>query len=259
MKKLIIPILMAATLGGCTPHGKGTPFSKWPLFSNRATAQLENASRQASLAKSPQQALSYYETVYNKYNDEELVAVAYAKALRTSGFPARSIKVLDPHYGSKKVSQEAVIEYIKAHIAAGDYIQAQQLAQARIIFESGDAQKDAKEEYLESVRQARIQKMIEPERPAFNTHQGDPELHNLLGIIYDAQGESEKAEAELRSALSRWQGDRGLVENNLALALAHQGKLEQAMTMISKAFVSEPDRPQIARNLEIIGALYKNK
>ncbi len=257
IKKLSLALIALALVTACTPHGKVTPFSKNTLFNFRSPIDLKEAKRQASIYKNAQKELSYYEVAYNKSPEDDEIALAYAQALRQAGFANRSIVVLEKHYRKWGGSQEIALEYIKAHISAGEFDEAKTLLKKRIAYDALNQQKDIKQEYLAAVREARIQKTIEPERPNFEAPQGDPEYHNLLGVIYDATGHSDKAEIELRNALDRWEGDPGVVENNLALALANQGKLEEAVRFISKAFVAAPDRPQVVRNLEIISALSK--
>lgn len=255
MKKVILPLIAVTMVAGCTPHGKWSPYS---VFNRGSAMELQQASRQAAVAKSPQQALGYYEVVYANNPKDEAVATAYAQALRNAGFAQRGIKILDDHYDADS-SPEAVLEYIKGHIASGQFGAAENLIQARIAADTQDEKDKMVDEYLSAVRHARIQKIIEPERPNFDQPQGNPQYHNLLGVIYDAQGEQAKAEVEFRNALSRWDGEAGVVENNLALNLANQGKVKEAMTVISRAFVAAPDRPQVARNLEIITSLYKGQ
>lgn len=255
MKKLILPVIAVTMVVGCTPHGKWSPYS---TFNRGSALELQEATRQASMAKTPQQALAYYEAVYNNNPRDEVVAITYAKELRKAGFPERGIKVLERKY-SGNPSQEVVLEYMKNYIATGRFDSAEKQLKIRIAREAEDYRDEMVQNYLAAVRHARVQKIIEPERPDFGEPQGNPQYHNLLGVIYDAQGKREKAEVEFRNALSRWDGEKGVVENNLALCLANQGKLEEAMTIISKAFVDAPERPQVARNLEIITALYKGE
>ncbi len=239
---------------GCTPHGLTTPYSK-----KDSALALKEASRQASIAKTPQQALSYYETVYNKNRGDQMVAYSYAKALRGAGFYDRAVRVLDSHYMARDVSQETIFEYIKNHIAAARFQEAQTLLQKRIDIETSQLKKQIMQQYLQDVKQARLERTIEPDRPDFSQIVVHPEYHHLLGVVYDAQGRFSEAERQFRKALSVNIANEAVVKNNLALSLAHQGQIKEAMQLVSQAFILNPERPEIAQNLELITRLYQEK
>lgn len=85
------------------------------------------------------------------------------------------------------------------------------------------------------------------------------EAHHYLGIALDAQEEHKLAETAFRKALEIWEGDPTPVMNNLALNLATQEKLSEAIEMLEKAQAISPERTELERNLRIIRALKETK
>ena len=83
----------------------------------------------------------------------------------------------------------------------------------------------------------------------------ETDTYNLMGVALDAQGNHAEAEKMFRMALDGWQGNPTSVMNNLALSLASQGKFDEALSILRKALVMAPDKPEIARNIDIISQL----
>ena len=74
----------------------------------------------------------------------------------------------------------------------------------------------------------------------------------------DAQGKHPEAERAFRKALDYWQGDPTTVMNNLALNLASQEFLDEAIEILNKAKAISPDRIEVERNLRIVMALQQS-
>jgi Flp pilus assembly protein TadD len=79
-------------------------------------------------------------------------------------------------------------------------------------------------------------------------------LH-LSGIALDGLSRYKEAEEAFRGALDNWEGNPVPVMNNLALNLATQGYIDEAISILERARTLEPDRTEIERNLRIIRAL----
>ena len=71
----------------------------------------------------------------------------------------------------------------------------------------------------------------------------------------DAQKKHQAAEVAFREGLEHWQGDSTPILNNLALNLASQGHLEEALSLIEKAQQLSPSRMDLERNRRIIATL----
>lgn len=249
---------LALTLGlgtvACTSNGE------YQLSEGRTAIKklLIDADIRAKNAQDKEKALAVYADVFKDYSDEPDVAVAYAKALRESGYASKAIDVLSPYFAKKKDNPEIAVEYIKDYLAGGMYPAAENMSQNWIETDI-DRQKAA---YV-------------PPAPPKDTSGADPvpvvepapvfyapyEFYHLTGIAADAQGKLDEGERNFRTALSLVEdkSDRAVIMNNLALNLFNQNKTDAAMKMISEAFVIAPDKPKIARNLELISDVYKSK
>ncbi len=76
----------------------------------------------------------------------------------------------------------------------------------------------------------------------------NPLAHNNLGLALAAQGKMDQAVAQYNEAL-RLKPDYALAHNNLGLALAAQGKMDQAMAQYAEALRLNPDLAQAHNNL----------
>lgn len=76
-----------------------------------------------------------------------------------------------------------------------------------------------------------------------------------LGTALDAQNYHEQAEVAFRRGIDNWKGDPAPIMNNLALNLASQNKLDQAIDMLKKAQEISPGRIELERNMRIINTL----
>jgi tetratricopeptide (TPR) repeat protein len=76
----------------------------------------------------------------------------------------------------------------------------------------------------------------------------NPLIHNNLGLALAAQGKLDQAMAHYAEAL-RLEPDFAMAHNNLGIALAAQGKLDQAMAHFAKALRLQPDYAEAHNNL----------
>lgn len=167
-------------------------------------------------------ALRMLERAYRENPGPE-TATAYARALRKSGYANRAAIILGPFAVEAEASTELRTEYAAVQLELGRWAAAEETA-ASAVRDDPDSPKAAR-------------------------------AYHLLGVALEAQGRHAEAERAFRRALSLWEGDPAPVENNLALNLAAQGKLEEAERILLKARADNPNRPDIARNLRMIESL----
>lgn len=165
----------------------------------------------------PQAALTYYEPLYKTRSTETEIALGYGQALRQTGNAQRAVVVLATHARKKNPDPGIVLEFAAANAAVGRY--------------------DIAQEFAEKLK----------EDPLYG-----PRARHILGVALDAQGNHKAAEQAYRDALLRWEGDPTPVMNNLALSLAYQGFLDQALEELRKAHALAPEREEIKRNMKIV-------
>ena len=85
---------------------------------------------------------------------------------------------------------------------------------------------------------------------ALEVTRGNPLIHNNLGIALAAQGKPEEAEAHYAEAL-RLDPNFALTHNNLGMALAKRGKLEEAEAYYAEALRLNPKLAEAHNNLGI--------
>ncbi len=74
----------------------------------------------------------------------------------------------------------------------------------------------------------------------------DTQYHNLLGLIYSAEGDISKAESAYLEGIEH--GDNPYVYNNLGLLLLEDGRYEEAVEYLAEAVALEPDEAYIYNN-----------
>lgn len=183
---------------------------------------LMRAANDAQARGKADESLELLENMYRRNSNDPSIAARYARSLRYAQRYQRASIVLTPFarkYDEHK-NTDVIIEYSALKSAMGDY---------------GIA-----EEYG---------------RQAVNNAAEIARGHHVLGIALDAQGHHKEAEEQFREALINWQGDPAALLNNLGLNLAAQGKVEEAIDVLSKAAAANPGRMEIERNLRIVKAL----
>lgn len=187
---------------------------------NRVDAILERAARDARASGNKTESLALLEQIYNRNQDDPAIATSFGQSLREDEQLNRARQVLFPFTEGKKAYPDAVIELAMVQLALGQY----------------------KEAELTSRRAVEL-----------DPKQGRPYL--ALGTALDAQNYHEQAEIAFRKGIDQWKGDPAPIMNNLALNLAAQNKLDQAIDMLRKAQEISPGRMEIERNMRIITTL----
>lgn len=187
---------------------------------NRVDAILERAAREAKASGNKVETLALLEQIYLRNNDDAAIATSYGQALREDEQLNKARQVLYPFTEGKNAYPDAVVELALVQLALGQY----------------------KEAELTSRRAVEL-----------DPDQGRGYL--ALGTALDAQNYHEQAEVAFRKGLDKWKGDPAPILNNLALNLASQNKLDQAIAMLERAQKESPGRIEIERNMRIITTL----
>ncbi len=187
---------------------------------SRVDSILQRAARDAKASGNKAETAVLLEQIYNNKPEDAAVATAYAQALREDEQLNRARQVLAPFTEGKDAYPDAVTELAMVQLALG--------------------------QYKESELTARRGIELDP-----NNGRG----YMALGTALDAQNYHEQAEVAFRRGLEKWKGDPAPMMNNLALNLASQNKLDQAIDMLQKAKEISPGRQELERNLRIVTTL----
>ncbi|PCK00550.1 MAG: hypothetical protein COA45_01885 [Zetaproteobacteria bacterium] len=183
----------------------------------RVGAALEKA---ASQSGSRTAGLIALEKKYKRDSADPAKALAYANGLRQANYLNRASLILTPFAKSGDVYPGINTEISMISLGLGNYDSAEIYAQNAIL--------------------------------------QNPEDHNAyqnLGIALDAKEMHPEAERAFRKGLEHWKGNPTTIMNNLALNLATQGFIDEAIEVLERAQALSPDRIEIERNLRIIRTL----
>lgn len=183
-------------------------------------AAIEKALDQAEAAGDRQQTLVLMEQIYLRDTNNAAVATRFARALREDEQLNKARQVLAPHVDGENADAEATTEMAMVHLGLGQY---------------KEAEKYAREAVVQNDKNGRA--------------------YLALGTALDAQNYHEQAEVAYRRGLDNWKGDPVPILNNLALNLASQGHLDEALSVLEKARKLAPRRTEIERNYRIISTL----
>lgn len=186
----------------------------------RIDSAIEKAAINASNAGSSSARLVALEKQYKRNSDDPAYALAYAKGLRHAEHLDRAAIILEPFAKREQSMPGVKTEMATIALALGNYDKAEKYAQAAII-----------------------------QNPS------DHLSYQNLGISLDAKEMHPQAERAFRKGLEHWEGNPTTIMNNLALNLATQGFIEEAIEVLEKAKAISPDRLEIERNLRIVRTL----
>lgn len=196
-----------------------------PNLSNQSGASrvdsiLERAAREAKASGNTVETATILEQVYSRNQDDPAIATSFGQALREDEQFTRARQVLYPFTEGKNAYPDAVMELAMVQLSLGQY----------------------KEAELTS-------------RKAVELDPNSGRAFLALGTALDAQNYHEQAEVAFRRGIDKWKGDPAPIMNNLALNLASQNKLDQAIDMLKKAQEISPNRIELERNLRIVSTL----
>ena len=219
-KRFILCALLSLILAGC--QTTSTVDSKGHETS--IDAALQRAVDKTVKNGQGAQSMVYLEKIYKRNSEDANAAVNYARALRHNNYLLRALTVLSPFADDADALSSVQNEYAAIQLAQGNYAVAERYA-----------------------RKARVK---EADNPLAN---------HYLGIALDAQGDHIEAEKAFRKALDVWEGDPTSVMNNLALNLASQNKLDDALSILQKGQSIAPHKVEIERNIRIVKALKESR
>lgn len=186
----------------------------------RVDSILERAAREAKASGNKAEALIILERLNAKHPDDASIATAFGQSLREDEQLNRARQVLTPFTQGKNTYPDAITELSMVQLALGQYKEAELTARRAV-----DKDPKSGRAYL------------------------------ALGTALDAQNNHEEAESAFRKGIDKWEGDPAPIMNNLALNLASQNKLDQAIDMLKRAKEISPNRIEIERNIRIISTL----
>lgn len=212
-------MVSALALSACGTTGETSP-SAAAKPTGSIDVAIENALNEAEAQGDKQQSLALMEQVYQRDTTNVVVATRFARALREDEQFNKARLVLSPLIESGKADAEAVTEMSMVNLGLGQYKDAEQYA-----------------------------------RDAVTLNDNSGRAYLALGTALDAQNYHEQAEVAFRRGLDNWKGDPAPILNNLALNLASQGHLDEALGVLEKARKLSPRRREIERNYRIISTL----
>jgi Flp pilus assembly protein TadD len=212
-------MVSALALSACGTTGS-TAGSASAKPSGSVDVAIEKALDQAEAQGDTQQTLALMEQMYQRDPSNAVVATRFARVLREDEQLNKARLVLNSHVDGDKADVEAVTEMSMVHLGLGQYKDAEQYA-----------------------------------RQAVTMDESNGRAYLALGTALDAQNYHEQAEVAFRKGLDNWKGDPAPILNNLALNLASQGHLEEALGVLEKARKISPRRTEIERNFRIISTL----
>ena len=223
--KPAVPLLLVTAiiaLGGCQTLGIDRTAGDYtpPSREQRLDNAIEKAAIQAYKGGSASAKLLALEKQYKRNSDKDPYALAYAIGLRQAGYLNRASAILKPFADQEEATKGIKTEMSMIALGLGDYDNAETYAQGAIIQDPGDHY-----------------------------------AYQNLGIALDAKEMHPEAERAFRKGLEYWEGDPTTIMNNLALNLATQGFIDDAVEVLERAKKISPDRIEIERNLRIIRTL----
>ena len=221
-------LAILVSLGACQALKKAEPDASADQDMDKL---LERAASNAQASGNTEKSLALLARVYQRNNNKPEAALRYARALRKTDQANMSADILDSFLERQDNVAELMrirlhSELAMAHLSLGHFELGKQHAQRAI-----DTDEDADNGDIKSAA---------------------AKASHLLGIALDAQGQHERAENAFRTGLENWEGDPVPIMNNLALNLANQGHLDEAVKIIRKAKQTAPERKMVERNLRIL-------
>lgn len=207
-----------ALLAACQTTGApGTPQAERADKIESAVKRAETGTQKKDLRRF---SLNQLEQAYKKDSSNAEAAADYAAKLRESDQLEQAELILAPFANDAKSPAFTKTEYAAIQLALGNNAGAEEYGKKAVL--------------------------QDPE---------DSKAYHYLGVALDSRGSHKEAERAFRKALDFWEGDPTPIMNNLALNLAAQEQIDEALEILEKAKTLAPDRLEIERNLRIVRAL----
>ncbi len=223
MKKittLAVITLAGAQLSACQTLTQTRPERPEATKAEKMENALEKAAINAAKQGSKPASLIALEKQYKRTPQDPASALSYATALRKANQLHRAKTILEPFAKDKNVAPGVNTEMSAIVLGLGNYNSAENYAQKAVLENTQDYQ-----------------------------------AYQNLGIALDAKEMHPEAERAFRKGLEHWQGDPTTIMNSLALNLATQGFVDEAVEILERAKELSPDRIELERNLRIIRTL----
>jgi len=204
------------TYNGSSSYGK----AEKPLPTKSIDNSTERLLAQAEAEGNSQKILATLKDIHMNNKNDPIVATRYGRALREDDQVNAASRILEPYTKGDKANDQALTEMAMTQLALGKFQAAENYGQKAV---------------------------------SLNNKNGRAYL--ALGTALDAQKQHQAAEVAFRKGLENWKGDSTPILNNLALNLASQGHLEEALSLIEKAQEMAPGRMDLERNRRIIATL----
>ena len=212
-----VALCLAAT--GCAYSG-ATPKPEKPTT---AAANVEPTLRQAALLAerngSYGEAAQHYGALRSRHPDDKAITLALARNLRFAGSPQQAIAVLNGSKATQAGDAMTLLELGK------DYLAADQLNLAKPTLERAKQSAPLNWEIL-----------------------------SALGVVYDYEGQYDRAQEQYEAALFI-DPENATVLNNKALSLAQEGQLDEALKVMQLATDQPEASAQTRQNLALLMAL----
>lgn len=215
--RLLGSVALSLAMSGCAMVADTAPKPA------EKAANVEPALRQAAMMSernaSYGEAAQHYTALHARHPDDKAITLALARNLRFAGNPQRAIAVINSSAAGQSPDALTLLELGK------DYLAADQLNLAKPTLERAKAAAPLNWEVLSS-----------------------------LGVVYDYEGDYQKAQQQYDAALFV-DPENPTVLNNKALSLAQQGRLEEAVTTMKLATDQPSASAQARQNLALLMAL----
>ncbi len=236
MRLLLLAGAAAVSLSACATSPTTTGSVRAPDFAGQTMDQR-------------QQALAQLGAHYKKDPGNKTTIIYYSAALRANGQAEQAIAVLEGGLKRHKSDQDLLVAYAKALSVAGRFEQAMNIVEMAIDPTAPDWNALlVKGAILDQV--GKNQEARAAYRQGLKIAPGQASLHANLGLSYAMTSELDKAEAELRLAVTS-RGATSQVRQNLALVIGLQGRFEESQAM----FAAEMPAAQVEANMAYIRAL----
>ncbi|MCB1783797.1 MAG: tetratricopeptide repeat protein [Alphaproteobacteria bacterium] len=214
--------LAATSLSACqTTQNPGTSNTPSSAQSDADINEaIERAATSAGLRTPEEQTLAKAEQAYKRNSADPQATLNYGRALRQAGKFEPAAAILTPYANDKDGLSDIKTELSSVRLEQGNYDSAEKYAQEAVLQNPDD--------YF---------------------------AYRNLGIALEAKGMHPQAERAFRKGLDTWKGDPTPIMNNLALNLATQGFVDEAIDILEQAKKLAPDNMKIERNLRIVRTL----
>ena len=182
--------------------------------------------------------------------------IAVAESSLQSGDYEKGYRILNQVAATNPGSSKTMLALGNAYFADGAYLKARSFYQKALAL--GEKRKGTLGIARVQIAERDFQGANSTLSPLLKRHSTDYEALNMKGVIYDAQGQHDQAQAIYRQILLQ-KPDDAKAMNNLALSLMLSGQFEAAEVVETELYHSNKDDPRVRQNLALIMHLRGNE